>query len=48
MKFTCIDKGGNRLQHSINDKTYEITYVLNGWGIENGYVVYGIKESETE
>lgn len=48
VKFTCIDKGGNRLQHSINDKIYEITYVLNGWGIKNGYVVFGIKESESE
>ncbi len=25
---------------------YEITYVLNGWGIKNGYVVFGIREAE--
>lgn len=37
-----------KLQHSINDKVYEITYVLNGWGIKNGYVVFGIKECESE
>lgn len=30
--------------HPINDKTYVITYVLNGWGIKNGYVVLAIKE----
>ena len=48
VKVTCIDKGGNRLQHLINDKIYEITYVLNGWGIKNGYVVFGIKERESE
>lgn len=23
---------------------YEITYVMSGWGIENGYVVFGIDE----
>lgn len=44
VKFTCVDEDGNRLQHLINDKEYEITYVLNGWGIKNGYVVFGIKE----
>ena len=42
--FVCVDKGGNGLIHDINEKTYEITYVLNGWGIENGYVVFGIRE----
>lgn len=30
--------------HPIKDKEYEITYVLNGWGLENGYVAFGIKE----
>lgn len=48
VKFTCIDKNGMQLEHLINDKVYEITYVLNGWGIKNGYVVFGIKESEAE
>ena len=48
VKFTCVDKNGNMLQHSINDKVYEITYVLNGCGIKNGYVVFGIKERESE
>ena len=30
--------------HEIEKHEYEITYVLNGWGIKNGYVVFGIKE----
>lgn len=30
--------------HPIADKEYEITYVLNGWGLKNGYVVFGIRE----
>ena len=25
-------------------RSYEITYVINGWGLKNGYVVFGISE----
>lgn len=31
-------------KHPIEEKVYEITYVINGFGLENGYVVFGIKE----
>ena len=48
IRFTCFDKRGMKLQHPINDKVYEITYVLNGFGLKNGYVVFGIKECEAE
>lgn len=30
--------------HPINKTKYMITYVLNGWGIKEDYVVFGIKE----
>ena len=30
--------------HEIEYHEYEITYVLSGWGIKNGYVVFAIKE----
>lgn len=30
--------------HRINACKYLITYVLNGWGLKNGYVVLGISE----
>lgn len=30
----------------LEDKVYEITYVLSGWHIEPDYVVFGIKEVE--
>lgn len=33
-------------EHPITNKEYEITYVLNGWGLKNGYVAFGIKEVE--
>lgn len=32
------------VKHPITDKVYEITYVLNGWGLKDGYVVFGIRE----
>lgn len=46
IKFQAIDKNGIQNRHCINDKLYQTTFVMNGWGIKNGYVVLGIKESE--
>ena len=34
------------LPHAVINKTYIITYVLSGWGLQDGYVVFGIKEVE--
>lgn len=42
--FIPVDEIGAHMYHSIVDKEYVITYVLSGWEIENGYVVFGIKE----
>jgi len=28
----------------LKNKTYKITYVLNGWGIKNGFVVFSFCE----
>lgn len=36
------------VKHPISDKVYEITYVLSGWGLKNGYVVFGIRETKNE
>ena len=30
--------------HEINDKEYEITYILSGWGLKDGYVAFTVKE----
>lgn len=47
IKFTPVyDSGFDRPKHPIEDKEYEITYVLNGWGLENGYVAFGIREAQ--
>lgn len=42
--FNVIDKNGSEVDHCLNDMDYEITYVLNGWGLKEDYVVFGIKE----
>ena len=45
IKFVPISRGGTyKVCHAISEKEYEITYVLNGWGLENGYVALAIKE----
>ena len=43
--FTVLhDSDGLEMtNHPLSKLYYEITYVLNGWGIEDGYVVFGIK-----
>ena len=46
IKFQAIDKTGLKNQHVINSKLYIITFVMNGWGIKNGFVVLGIKENK--
>lgn len=33
-----------RIAESLEKIRYVITYVLNGWGIKNGYVVFGFEE----
>ena len=38
--------GCEMISHPLMEKMFEITYVLSGWGIEDGYVVFGIKEVE--
>lgn len=35
-------------KHEISGHTYKITYILNGWGIKNGYVVLGIRMKRSE
>lgn len=45
IQFKVVDSMGTHILHSLEDKEYEITYVLNGWGIKEDYVVFGIKEN---
>lgn len=32
------------VSHPLNKETFEITYVLTGWGIKEGYCVFGIRK----
>ncbi len=43
--FQAISEGGIRMNHAINGIHFQITYVLSGWGIKDGYVVFGIKKA---
>lgn len=45
IKFTVLVDGVPK-DHPLNDRVYQITYVLSGWGLKNGYVVFGIREIE--
>ena len=48
IKFIPVDEHYFVIKHEIQNKIYEIIYVLNGWGLKNGYVVFGIKEVELD
>lgn len=42
--FRVMDGETFNRYHMLNGKTYEITYVLSGWGIREGFVGIAIKE----
>lgn len=43
VRFIPVSGGGMfSEEHPISDCEYEITYVINGWGLENGYVAFSI------
>lgn len=48
IKFNVIENIGDEINHPLNDKEFEITYVLRGWGLKDGYCAFGIKEVDTE
>lgn len=35
-------------EHPIKDEEYEITYMLNGWGLKEDFVVLGIRRVEDD
>ena len=45
VRFKVEDLSEKREDHAISEKLYEITYVLNSWGINEGFVVFSIKEA---
>lgn len=43
INFNVI-KADETHEHPIERKTYMITYIINGWGLKNGYVAFSIRE----
>lgn len=49
VKFKVVNSSGiSYVFHPLNDKLFEITYVLSGWGLKEGYVAFSIKKIEKE
>lgn len=55
IKFSILDSERDiyekvRVEINLQMQLFEITYVLNGWGLEPGYVAFAIKpvEAQTE
>lgn len=44
IKFQAIDDCKSRTYHPINNLLYEITYVINGWGLKEEYVALAFRE----
>jgi len=43
--YRCVDGATNiTVNHDINYKVYEITYLLHGLGLKENFCVFGIKE----
>lgn len=45
VRFHCVDKG-EEVEHAINSRRYAISYCLNGYGLREAYVAFGIEEAK--
>ena len=48
IRFQVVDGYISSTFHPLNEKVFEITYVLSGWGLSEGYVVFSIKEKSDD
>ena len=46
IRFRVFDRDGIYYEHEIQRHFYVITYVLNGWGLENGFVAFEIRRED--
>lgn len=44
INFYVVDDRGNAYNSLLRGITFEITYVLSGWGLEPGFVALGLRE----
>ena len=40
--FRVVDRDGLPMEHELNNSVFEISYVLSGWGLRDGFVAFGI------
>ncbi len=48
VRFKVIDNLKLSVNHPLNDKEYEITYLLHGFGLIGNWCVFAIKEADRE
>lgn len=46
IRFRCMELG-EEIVHTINDRVYRIVYCLNGYGLREAYIAFGIEEVKT-
>lgn len=44
VEFTVKNEYGIVIDHPLNGKKFRITYILSGWGLKEGYVVFSITD----
>ena len=42
VQFQVVDNLRLPVKHPLDECLFQITYVMNGWGIKEGYCVFGI------
>ena len=49
VRFSVVDRAARLpVNHPLNECEFEITYVLNGWGVDLGYCVFSIKKKRCD
>ena len=43
VRFKVVDSMGISYSHRLNEKWYRIKYLLHGYGLQDGYCVFGIE-----
>lgn len=43
VEFRCVEQGQD-VRHRINSRKYRINYCLNGYGLREAFIVFGIEE----
>lgn len=46
VRFIVVDDSGTELDHPLNHYDFEITYVLSGWGLKEGYVAFAMRRKK--